>query len=148
MSVTIPAPSRNEILRVGVVVTYLFSQEEPPVRFRRTRTQRLAPYCARRDVIMKIARILLSGIMIASLCAIPALATDSSVEGSRYEVVEIEESPLPSPSPSAEVVDLSEVTQNQETINNNIAFLSAAVVSCAGLLVGYWTGKDILDFLW
>ena len=97
---------------------------------------------------MKIARILLSGIMIASLCAIPALATDSSVEGSRYEVVEIEESPLPSPSPSAEVVDLSEVTQNQETINNNIAFLSAAVVSCAGLLVGYWTGKDILDFLW
>ena len=103
---------------------------------------------------MRIGRLIISGLVIASLCCLPALADDSQEEvdsSAEVSVVEGEtgDSAQSDSGSSSEIsVDLSEVTSNQKTINDNIAFLAACIISTGGLLVGYWTGKDLLDFLW
>lgn len=98
-------------------------------------------------------RKILTGIIVTSLLILPVLATDSSEEvDSNAEVQTVEGENLSSESNTQQTAenstDLSEVTANQKTINDNIAFLAACIISTGGLLVGYWTGKDLLDFLW
>lgn len=93
---------------------------------------------------------------ILSLFAIPVIASDSSMgEGSSNEdYEEIVEGGLDAENnedngqASQISVDLSTVEGNQETINNNIVFLTSCVMAMGGVFVGYWTGKDLLDFLW
>lgn len=98
-------------------------------------------------------RKILAGIIVTSLLILPVLASDSGEVDSSAEVqtvegqedASIESNGYQDPESSS---DLSEVISNQKTINDNIAFVAACIVSTGGLLVGYWTGKDLLDFLW
>lgn len=99
-------------------------------------------------------RKILAGVIVTSLLILPVLASDSS-EGvdSNAEIQTVEGEEGFSSEPDAEQAaenstDLSEVTANQKTINDNIVFLAACIISTGGLLVGYCTGKDLLDFLW
>ena len=98
-------------------------------------------------------RKILAGVIVTSLFILPVLASDSS-EGvdSSADVQTVEGETVEPQSDNVQAtensIDLSEVTANQKTINDNIAFLSACIISTGGLLVGYWTGKDLLDFLW
>ena len=115
-------------------------------------------------------------LIIGSLLVLPVLADDEVVEseGSNVEDSNMESD---SGDDSVTVVNvdvhldelvpyLNQISDNQEQFkewaseryeeskedknisNNNLVFLTGCIISFAGLLIGYYTGKDLLDFLW
>lgn len=107
--------------------------------------------------LVLIRRVLFAAI-VGSLFLLPVVAadnvsledeasiTDQNEVGDYVEDAEtVEPSTEPSASPSP-AVDVVEVTQNQETINNNIVFMSASVLSLGGVLLGYFSAKDLLKW--
>lgn len=66
----------------------------------------------------------------------------------------------PSPSPSSSPVLSEDFEENlfetlgemdgkekvrDETMNNNLAILAGCIMACGGMLIGYWTGSDLLS---
>lgn len=89
------------------------------------------------------ARRAIAGVLLLTLAVLPVFAGDSETE-----VV----SDVESTSDNSDTGDNSGETdimvvlmENTETINNNLAFLVACVLGTGGLIVGYWTGKDLLS---
>ena len=89
-------------------------------------------------------RRLIAGLLVASLFALPVLASDlESVSNEESSMDDVQASEADNS--DSEVIDLAALEEGQETINNNLTFLVACVMSCAGCVVGYWTGKDLLS---
>lgn len=83
----------------------------------------------------------------------------SSGSGSDVSVEDTEPSAAPEPSgepscepsgePSGEPFEdvpswVEEQAQRDKTMNNNLAMLAGCIMACGGMLIGYWTGSDLL----
>lgn len=116
-------------------------------------------------------RRLCAAVIVGSLFLLPVVAADDSSEveyetfidsgsegsgaivsfdsGFDVSVEEVEPSGEPSGKPSGEPSEdvpswVEEQAQRDETMNNNLAMLAGCIMACGGMLIGYWTGSDLL----
>lgn len=89
------------------------------------------------------ARRVIAGVLLLTLAALPVVAGDTEPE----VVSSVEDSGDSQSNDNAnnQTDTLVAIEANTQTINNNLAFLVASVLATGGLVVGYWTGKDLLD---
>lgn len=111
-----------------------------------------------------------AAIIVGSLVLLPVVASDDTMEGD-YETVTDSSSesdgpvvssdpgadvsvadaePSAAPEPSAEPAEdmpqwVEDQAQRDETMNNNLAMLAGCIMACGGMLIGYWTGSDLLS---
>lgn len=80
-------------------------------------------------------------VLVAALCALPVLAEGENNEiGSENYAYSVES--------DTDSGALAVIQENQKKINDNMVFCAVALVSTLGIVVGYCSGRDLLNDLW